>query len=86
MGTISKGAIVGAIALMGCLSIAPMQASAMPVAGITADAAEPGVALGAGVEQVYWRRYGWRRPFVRYGWRRPYGWGWRHPYRRLYRW
>lgn len=89
VGKMIKGAMAGALAL-GCLAAVPMEASAMPVAGVV-QSTDAGAAQGAEVQNVYWR-YGWRRPYYGYGWRRPYAfrYGWRRPFwpgpRRFYRW
>ena len=79
---IAFGALLG----LSAVQAAPLTSSTPAIQNETAQ--------DSAVTKVYWRGYGWRRPYYGYGWRgygwrRPYygygwrGYGWRRPY---YRW
>ena len=74
-------AVLAGVGLMGLVALAPVSASAMPVAtsGVPAEAQ----GLADGLTQVRWHvHHNWHhRHVVRpYGWHRHHGhhWGWRH--------
>ena len=85
--TVLRGSIAAAVLIGGVF--VGSQSIAMPIGDL-----KPLVGAEAGhslvLQHVYWRRWGWGRPWGGggYGWRRPWGWGygWGRPWGYGYGW